>query len=240
MTHARSLLRAAPWLLATVLCACSTAPKQQASKSPIRTVVVIPATEPDWYSLHNRNALAIVVSPLIGAATAYDSRQKAQVFTDKMRAQRPGLAEQLTASVVESLGRQGVAVRALGPGDTEGNDLVDVDYENFKSSADAVLHLTIMDVGVYSGYGSVDYLPKLNVRGYMFRPHGGAYVADESVYYGVDGREGKAWSVAADPALAYRTFEDLVEKAPALAVGLRRGTGLAAERLAENIQKALR
>ena len=71
-------------------------------------------------------------------------------------------------------------------------------------------------------------------------PRDGSYLHEDTVYYGVDVREGKSWSVRAEPRYAYRSFEDLIDKTRELATGFGVGTRAAARQMAENVRKALR
>jgi hypothetical protein len=224
--------------LACALCACSTAAKH-APRPAVRTIAVIPAVDPDWYSLRNANLLGHL-SGIADLAFAQDSRVKARAFTEKLIGLTPPLGAELTKSVVDGLNRQGFVATVVPTADLVGQDLRDIDYEKIKTPADAVLHVYFTDVGVYSGLTSVHYLPRTNIYGYLFSPKDAGYIHEETVYYGADGREGKTWSVPADPSFAYRSFEDLQGKVAEVASGFAQGTREAAQRMAENFGRALR
>ena len=224
-------------LCAAALAACSTTKK--AAAPAVRTIAVIPAVDPDLYTLRNKNPISLI-SPIVDFGNTIDSRYKAQALTVKLLAQKAQLGEQLTAAMVDALNQQGFQAKVVPQRDLEGVNLRDIDYEQFKTDADAVLHVYFTEVGVYSGFDSLDYLPKTNVTGYLFSPKDGSYIHEETVFHGVDSREGKAWGIPSDPKYAYRSFEDLMDRASELATGFRVGTRAAAQRMAENFRKALR
>lgn len=237
-----TLVKLVTRVLALVLCmaalaACSTAKKTAAPA--VRTIAVIPAVDPEWYTLRNKNAISFL-SPIVDVGNAIDSRAKAQAFTLKMLEQKAKLGEKLTGELVDALNQQGFQAHVVPQQELEGVNLREIDYEHFKTDADAVLHVYFSEVGVYSGYDSLDYLPKTNITGYLFSPRDGSYLHQETIYYGVDAREGKSWSVRADPKYAYRSFEELIDRARELATGFEVGTRAAARRMAENVWKALR
>lgn len=110
-----------------------------------------------------------------------------------MKAQHSPLGNELTKVVVEVLNQKGFHTSVLSnikrPADNPNN----IDYSDMKTDADAVLHDYFNNVGVESGYTSVDYLPRVNIYGYLFNPKDGEYIHEETVYYGVHSREGKPW-----------------------------------------------
>lgn len=226
---------------ASVLSICALTERSLAEQAqpPIKSIAVIPVSEPTWYSLKNRNALEIVLSPLIGVGTAIDSRSKAQVFTDKMSAQQPYLGEELTKALIAALNRQGYNASRLEGLQRLRGDEESIDYAEVKSDADAVLHVYFTDVGVFSGYSTVDYLPKVNIYGYLFNPKDGEYIHEETVYYGDDARTGKSWGVTADPNFKFPSFDSLIERASDVKSGFNNGAGAAGERLAQNIRNHL-
>jgi hypothetical protein len=206
----------------------------------VTTIAVIPVSEPSWFSLKNRNALAFLVTPLIEAGTAVDSRHKAGVFTEKIKGENFSFGQKLTDTIVQTLNEKGFHASVLQDIKRPAGDPDGIDYAAIKSDADAVLHVYFRDVGVESGYTTTSYLPKVNIYGYLFNPKDAEYIYDDTIYYGVDSREGKSWGVMADAGFAYGSFEELIQKAPEVAAGFNTGAQAAGKRLAENIRSALR
>ena len=54
-----------------------------------------------------------------------------------------------------------------------------VDYDKVASDADAVLHLWISEVGLYSSHTSLDYIPRVNAGAKLF-----VKGADDNIYDG--------------------------------------------------------
>lgn len=218
-------------------------PAENLAAQPIRsvkTIAVIPVSDPTWFSLKNRSALEFIITPLIGVGTAIDSRHKAGEFTTRLKAEMYPFGNELTKALVEDLNQKGFQASVLEGLNRPADDPDGIDYSEVKADADAVLHVYFTDIGVDSGYATVHYLPRVNIYGYLFNPRDGEYIHEDSIYYGVDSREGGTWSVRSDPRFAYASFDELMEKIPEVAVGFSIGAKAAARRLAENIRKAVR
>jgi|ERR1700677_2841807 hypothetical protein len=91
-----------------------------------------------------------------------------------------------------------------------------VDEDRVSSDADALLHLRISEVGMYSSHMSTDYLPRVNASGKLFIKGRDDDIYDEEIDYGVDAKKGKAWAIPADPKFLADTQRcEVVTRAPA-------------------------
>lgn len=110
-----SLVNLVTRVLALVLCVaalagCSTTKK--AAAPAVRTIAVIPAVDPEWYTLRNKNAISLL-SPIVDVGNAIDSRTKAQAFTLKMLEQKAKLGDTLTRELVDALNQQGFQAQVV-------------------------------------------------------------------------------------------------------------------------------
>ena len=96
------------------------------------------------------------------------------------------------------------------------------------------------EIGIYSPPATVDYLPRLNATGVIFVKGHPDYLYGETIYYGVDSREGKSWGVSADPKFAYRDFETVLGGIESLKEAFSIGVREVTQRMSEQIHAALK
>lgn len=82
-----------------------------------------------------------------------------------------------------------------------------VDYDKIHTEADAIVHLTILEVGVYSSGYSLYYIPRVNASAKIWVNSQEDSLYRDNIYYGVDARKGKTWAIVPDPKFSCRTFE---------------------------------
>ena len=197
-------------LAAILLTGC--AAKQPAPVLPkplIRSIAIIPATEPTEYTLQNLSAVQFVV-PIAATINHLDSKSKASTFNAHFQAQPAKLAHTLTGAAATSLRQLGYSVEILDniTRPMDGHD--NVDYSKLTSTADAILHLTISEVGLISPRSSNDYLPRFNASGVLFVKGRDDYLYEGAIHYGIDARKGESWAIEADPSFAYPNFEAVI------------------------------
>jgi len=200
------MLRLVTTLLTVVLLtACATHPKTIASRPTIKRIAIIPASNPRWYSFEN--AAPPVGYPFQFWVNKLDSKSKAKRFNDKMNSQPTILGADFTEEIAIALRGYGFTVVVL-EGLTRPVDEPDnIDYDKVSTDADAILHLWISEVGLYSSQLSLNYIPRVNASGALFvkGPDGSVY--DGDIYYGVDAKKGKEWAIVPDVKFAYPSFE---------------------------------
>jgi len=154
-------------LASAILCACASHPKVVAKKPAIRSIAIIPATDPPWFSFENVNAIVYAV-PVTFFVNKLDSRHKAKLFNDEMKTQPPPLDSTLTDAVATALRGYGFTVEILSDVKRPPDDPDNIDYDKLSTAADAILHLKIDEVGLYSSHTSTDYLPRVNISAKLF------------------------------------------------------------------------
>jgi hypothetical protein len=195
-------------LTLTLLTACAGHPKTTLSRHAIKRIAIIPATNPRSFSFEN-------ASPPVGYPFQFwvnkaDSKNKAEIFNGKMNLPPMTLGSDLTAQVAAALRGYGFTVDILEGLARPNDDPDDVDYEKLSANADAILHLRISEVGMYSSRLSVNYIPRLNASGKLFEQGRDDNVYDEDIYYGVDAKKGKAWAIVPNAKFSYRWFDDVM------------------------------
>ena len=203
----RRLIRVLVTVLASgLLGACASHPKVVAPKPTIRSIAIIPATDPAWYSFENVNAIVYAV-PVTFFANKLDSRHKAKLFNDKLKSQPLPLGSALTENVAAALRSDGFTVEILSEVKRPPDDPDNVDYDSVATKADAILHLKIDEVGLYSSHTSTNYIPRVNASAKLFVKDQDDDIYEEELYYGVDAKKGKAWAIMPDAKFAYPSFE---------------------------------
>jgi hypothetical protein len=219
-------------LLLVLSTACATHSKPIAGK-PIRSIAVIPATNPRWYSFEN--AAPPVGYPFQFWVNKLDSKSKAKRFNDELDSKSNRLGADFTDEVVAALRGYGFTVKLLDDVPRPANDPDNVDYDKISTDADAILHISLSEVGLYSSHTSVNYIPRVNASGELFVKGQDDNLYDEDICYGVDAKKGKNWAILPDPKFSYPSFEAVISHADEIRSSFAIGALEIAKRMSEQI-----
>jgi hypothetical protein len=191
-------------LICALLGACASHPKVAVAKPLIHSIAIIPATNPTWYSFEN-------AAPPIGYPFQYwvnkvDSKNKAKAFNDKLNEPPLNLGTAVTQEVAAALQSRGFKVEILEDIKRPAAEPDNVDYDKITTHADAILHLWIDEVGLYSAHTSTNYIPRVNIFARLFVKGQEDNVYDNNLYYGVDAKKGKEWAIVPEAKFAYPSF----------------------------------
>jgi hypothetical protein len=229
------MLRMVTSLLTLVLLtACATHSKSVVSKPVIKRIAIIPATNPTWYSFENVSALMYAI-PISSFANKLDSRHKAKLFNDKLKSRPPTLAADFTEEVARSLREFGFTVEILEGLPRPADDLDNVDYDKVTTNADAILHLWISEVGLYSSPTSLNYIPRVNASAKLFVKGRDENVYENEVYYGVDAKKGKEWAIVPDAKFAFPSFDAVMSNIEDVRTAFESGALEISKRMSEQI-----
>jgi uncharacterized lipoprotein YmbA len=89
---------------------CATQPKTALAKPVVRTIAIIPATNPAAYSFENQSAVQFLI-PLAATVNYLDSKSKAKAFNEKLLAQPLPLGTKLTDEIATELRGYGYQVQ---------------------------------------------------------------------------------------------------------------------------------
>ena len=228
------MLRVVTTLLTFVLLtACAAHTKTIAGKPVIRRIAVIAASNPRWYTFEN--ATPPIGYPFQFWVNKLDSKSKAKIFNDKLNSQPATLGADLTEEVVTALRGYGFTVEILDGLKRPADDPDNIDYDKISSDADAILHLWISEVGLYSSHMSVDYIPRVNASGRLFVKGREDDVYGEEIDYGVDAKKGKDWAILPDPKFAYRSFDAVMSNIDDVRSAFATGAAEIGKRMSEQI-----
>lgn len=226
-------------LVALIVSSCASRPAVVLPKPTVRSIAIVPATDPAEYSFTNVSALQFLV-PLAATANHFDSKDKAKLFNERLRSLDMKLAATLTESTAADLRARGYQVLILDqvqrPKDAPDN----IDYEKIATTADAILHVSFSEVGMHSPRSSTDYLPRMNVSGVLFVKGRSDYLYDESIYYGVDAKEGKSWAVNGDRAFAYPSFDAVMSSIAEIQRQFENAALKVSERMTAQVHEAIK
>ncbi|HEX3835648.1 MAG TPA: hypothetical protein VHW25_01685 [Steroidobacteraceae bacterium] len=113
--------------------------------------------------------------------------------------------------------------------------LGDVIHLAATADGDAVAHVWIDEIGMYSGKFSTQYIPRVNIRGKLWTKWSEDSLYSEEVNYGVDARKGKAWAIEPDDRYRWGSFDELMAGIEDVRAAYTMGARLAAMRLADQI-----
>jgi hypothetical protein len=218
--------------------ACATHPKTAASRpAEIKRIAIIPASNPKLYSFENA-APPIGGYPFQFWVNKADSKSKGKIFNDRLSSQPAKLGDELTEEVATALRGRGFTVQILEGLPRPADDPDNVDYDKISTNADAILHVWISEVGVYSSGFSLDYIPRVNAGGKLFIKGQEDNIYNEDIYYGVDARKGKEWAIVPDPKYAYRSFDLVISNIDELRSAYAAGVLEISERMSEQIYRS--
>jgi hypothetical protein len=238
-TQAKTMLnRPLLALAALVIVGCAAKQPQPVLPKPqINSIAIIAATEPAEYTLQNLSAVQFVV-PIAATFNHLDSKEKARMFNAQLQPSQAKVAQTLTDAVADTLRQRGYRVEILSgivrPADSPDT----IDYDKVVSTSDAILHVSISEVGLISPRSSNNYLPRFNASGVLFVKGREDYLYDGVVQYGVDARKGEAWAIEADPSFAYPSFEAVAASLDEIRRRLSESAVLVAKRIAEQAHAA--
>ena len=209
-----------------------------AAPAAIKRIAIIAALDPPTYTL--KNAAPPLGYPMQFWVNKADSKKKARLLNERLRASPMGLGAVLTQNVMEALRERGYTVDVLeGISRTTDDPPDDVDYSRVHADADAVLHIWISEVGIYSSPMSALYLPRVNASARLFMQGHEDLLYEEDLYYGVDSREGKSWGIAPDPKFSFPTFDDVMGRIDEVRGSFDTGAQQIGKRMAEQIDQKI-
>jgi len=221
-------------LTAVLLTACATHSNNVVAVKPtIRRIAIIPATNPAWYSFEN--AAPPLGYPMQHWVNKLDSKSKAKIFNDRLHSPHSALGDDFTQEVADELRGFGFSVEILQGIRRPPNEPDNVDYDKITTDADAILHLWIEEVGVYSSPMSAQYIPRVNIGGKLWAKGGEDSIYDETIYYGVDARAGKKWAIVPDAKYAYANFDSVLSHIDEVQTALSAGTLEISKKMTEQI-----
>ena len=228
-------------LTAVLLTACATHSKDViVSKPTIRRIAIIPAANPTRYSFENAAPPPPLAYPMQFWVNKFDSKSKAKIFNDSMHSPHSVLGDEFTEQVAAELRGYGFSVEILQGIRRPLDNPDDVDYDKITTDADAILHLWIDEVGVYSSPLSAQYIPRVNLCGKLWAKGQEDSLYNETLYYGVDAKAGKKWAIVPDPKYAYPNFEAVTSHIDEIQTALSVGTLEISKKMTEQIYGAIK
>jgi hypothetical protein len=225
-------------LIALVTVSCAHSNLAPAPMPVIHRIALIPATNPLSYKFQN------APTPLIGAPPLWsmiDNHSKAQRFNAAVDPSKAAMGDILTQVVEQHLREQGFEVQVIRDLVRSAKDPDDIDEEKLALTvdADAMVHVWVAEVGMYSGPFSMKYIPRVNLGGKMWVKNRDVNnLFWDEVDYGVDAKEGKPLEIVADERYRWGSFDELMSNIDEVRSAYATGTQLAAVRLADQISAA--
>jgi hypothetical protein len=213
---------------------CSSHPPTTPAPIPaIHRIAFVPPIELHWVTFEN--AAPPVGYPFQFWVNKIDSHSKSFRFNQAVEPGKLALAEEITEVVKQQLRERGFEVEVLEDVKRPANnpDNIDDDYVASHVDADAVLHIWIDEVGMYSGHLSDKYVPRINLRGKLWTKLREDPLYSDEVDYGVDARKGKSWAIFPDERYQWGSFDELMSHMEDVRAAYTTGTRLAARKMAD-------
>jgi hypothetical protein len=204
----------------------------------IHRIAFVPPTDP--HSLTFENSAPLLGYPGQFWVNKSENRRNSVRLNGAIDAGKLGLAETITTIVIQRLGELGFEVQVLKgvSGTADDPDNIDEDQIASTVDADAVVHVKIDEVGMYSGHLSTKYLPRVNLRGKLWTKLREDSLYSDEVDYGVDARKRKVWAIFPDERYRWGSFEGLMLDIDDVRAAFTTGARLAAMRMADQIAEA--
>jgi hypothetical protein len=165
-------------------------------------------------------------------------KSKAKRFNDAVSSQSNRLGTDFTDEVVAALRSYGFTVEVLNDVARQVDDPDNVDYDKISTNADAILHVSLSEVGLYSAPWSRNYIPRVNASGKLFVKGQDDNLYDEDLCYGVDAKKGDKWDILPDAKFTYPNFEAVIshvdEVRSAFSIGALEIAKLMSEQIADS------
>lgn len=199
----------------------------------IRSIAIIPASNPTSFTLENL-PIPIGSGPLYLATKLY-SRSKAKGFNNAAKPDGSTLGTDLTNEVAAALRADGFVVEILQDVKRPEDEPDNIDYNTISTNADAILHLTISEVGLFSSSFSRNYVPRVNASGKLFVKGREDDIYQEDIYYGADAKKGKEWAILPDPKYAYPSIDAVMSNVQEIRAAFAVGIAEISRRMTEQI-----
>ena len=162
-------------------------------------------------------------------------RVKGSDFNERMESVRKDMGPKLTAALVAQLNAQGYQAQVLDGVVRPAGSPDNIDLAKLPTSL-PVLHVYFNEVGMLSARFSNDYVPRVNVSGYLMSATNGDTVWTDTIYYGADASGDTPTSVPGNPAYRWASFGELVGQPQAVAQSYDDAVDALALRIAKNIR----
>jgi len=225
-------------LIALFTVSCAHTKLAPAPMPVIHRIALIPATNPPWYTFEN--ATLPVGYPFQFWVNKIDSHSKAYRFNAAVDPGKSPIGDTLTRVVEQHLREQGFDVQVVRDLVRSVNDPDNIDEDKIASDsdADAIVHVWVAEVGMYSGHLSTKYIPRVNLGGKMWVKNQEDNLFSDEVDYGVDAKKGKPLEIVADERYRWGSFDELMSNIDDVRSAYANGIQLAAARLADQISAA--
>jgi hypothetical protein len=231
--------RLVPVLALALLSACASRPSQPVVKPAVKKIALVPAAEPRSITFESRSTAGLFV-PVLGMIAAADARSRQGQISAALQVGRMGMGDRLTQQLAGALREAGYEVEIVTDLKRPADDPDNIDILALNTAADAVFQLRVVDVGIYSGLFSANYVPRVVTYGVMYSKDGGYTFYDAEVHYGAHAEKGKDWAVEGDPKHAYTGPDDILAKADDVKAAFMAGIVASGTRIAQQVLAALK
>jgi hypothetical protein len=215
-------------IVATLFSGCARSPVAPVPQLPLARVVVVPVAPIDKLHTENKGI------PLGVLWQSIADRIKSSDFNERMETARKDMGRKLTAALVRQLIAQGYEAQAADG--TAGQPVGSSVDESKLPPTDAVLRISLNEVGMYSARFSKDYVPRVNLSAYLVRGQTEDSLYSETLYYGADASGEASWSVPAHPDHHWSSFNEMFDHPQEVAQSYDHAVDALAAKIARNIR----
>jgi hypothetical protein len=224
---------------AIALAACATQEKDSTPKPVIRSISLVPASNPETVYFENSSLLS-GLSPILAGAQRSQNQSGQAVLTNAIGLGNEKLGDRFTESVAANLRAAGYEVEILKDVVRPKGKPDGLDVRALPITTDAVLQLSITYAGVYSGATSSKFTPNLSTYAVLYPQGKRQPYFDGQVEFAANVPDGKDWAIKANSNFEFESASAVFANAANLKDFFVTGTDASAKRMSEQIIRKIR
>jgi len=221
---------------------CGSNPGKKVSKEDppppiVRKIALIQAAEPEEFEADNRGSLLDQFG-VIGWAIRKDieargTRAIGSTFDDQTF--RPG--KEISEALLHALEKKGYEIEYVANPPRNPKDPEEIDWNALHTDADALILLEIDEMGLFSGFATSQYMPRLNVDLDMVSRDGEHDYFDLSIAYGADAETRNHEEIPSPSKYRFGSLQEAANQYEVLIDGFRYGINEMANSFAAQIDR---
>lgn len=204
----------------------------------VKKIALVPVMEPERFVIENRGSAYGLIGPAGYAIKKGVEEGRSNLLTAGLRRQSLKVGEELTRALKEELAGRGYEVTVVTNVKRDADDPDDFDLGSIETDADAIVSAHYKDAGLFSGFSTLSYWPRLNVEVEMVAKIDEEKLYSESIHYGADARKPDDDSIPSDPKYVFGNYDEAMARQEEIVESMHIGVRALAARAAQLIRES--
>lgn len=206
-------------------------------RPPVRKIALVTVLEPSLLVENHGGVLGLFALPGYIAEKNIETNRGGDLKTG-LRSRSLRFGAETTAALKEELQREGYEVTQISEVKRQPDDPTEIDFSSIKTDAQAILTAHYSDAGLFSGYLSTHFVPRLCLDVELLTPDGENELYSQDIEYGAYAKKRTEDEIPSDPKYAYGTFAEAMKNQPQVLESFRIGIHEIAALVAKQIRAA--